>query len=691
MKKNITIILGIIFILILSVNLMVFPQNKAIPVIVDGDEVSYLHQEDKVAAKGNVVIKYKDIVINCNEVVYDVKENIALIKGEVKVSSGKGTVFGENVLYSFNKEEAQVDSIRVESFPLYGEAKKGEYTEDKYTLKNGFVTTCDSKTPHYRLTAKRITIYPGKKTVAKNVFLKIGKVPIFYLPYYSHPIDDKSFPVEIIPGKDGIWGYYTLTRWRYHLNKYNRGKILGDWYENRGIGKGITHYSNFLNFGEALFNVYQLNDKLYRKETVLKYPPYQRYKGQFSYNLQLENFSVVSEFNKFSDEDFMKDFFYREYEIDPHPLSYTLMDWAFYNSSLSLLVQKRVNRFYSETEYLPKLEYNRYKQKIFNEYPFYFESGASLANLSRKNANSGQDDDSLRLNFDNTLSYETKLGWLNINPYAGCLSSYYSKNVYGNENILRNAFKTGVSLSTNSYKVFDGPFSLLGETALKIRHIITPILTYGYIHSPTVSKSQLFQFDNIDDLERKESLIFALDNKFQAKNKLRHWDFLYFSPSLEYKLNEEGKGSYFDKAKMDLEFYPKKEISFNADSTYDCVDRVVKEANADLNFHAKNEKYIVSCGHRYARKESSQGTLGLTYEITPKLQFKNYLRYEYRTGDFKEQQYRLRRDLHCWWVDLGVDLDKEREVTVWIIFRVKAFPKVHIGFDHSYHGAKKSY
>jgi len=700
-----------IFFLILSIAITplevqkVFSQKNSIPVIVDGDQVSYLQKEDKVIAKGNVVLKYKEVTVNCDEAIYEVDKNIASLKGNVKITSEKGVVFADSALYNFATKEIQISTVRVESPPIYGEAKSGKgIYQTQYTLEDGFITTCNLKKPHYRLTAKRITIYPGKRVVAKNVILRIGNLPVFYLPYYSQYIKDRSFPLHVSLGKSKEWGYYILTRWRYYLSEENKGRIHLDWYQKRGEGIGVTYKSKSKNFGESLFKFYSIQDKLYREQernelfdvyperegTSFKYLEDDRYKTQFFYSWRpTSNLSIKSEFHKFSDKYFMKDFFYREYEVQPHPLSYTLADLAFHHSSLSLLIQKRANHFYTETEYLPKLEYNIFKQKVSPTYPFYIKSQISLANLSKKNANSDQDDDALRFHSHSVLSYETKLAWLNINPYLGCFTTYYSKNTFGKEDILRNAPETGVSLSTNLYKIFNRKFSLFGEKVSKLRHIITPILTYLYIHPPTVSKSHIFQFDSADDLERKESVVFKLDNKFQAKNSSRQWDFLYFSPSLEYKINEEGRGSYFDNVKMDLEFNPTQKLTLDADSNYDCRDRAFKEANVDLNF--QDEKYAFSFGHRYARKESSQSTFSLTCQLTPKLQFKNYLRYEYKTGDFKEQQYVLRRDLHCWWMDLGVDVDDESNVTVWLIFRIKAFPKVYIGFDHTYHGAKKSY
>jgi hypothetical protein len=705
------------FLLFLSLTFYTFSQEKLIPVVIDADEINYLQEKKKILARKNVKMKYKNIQLFCDEAEYDAVTNIAHIKGNVKIVRKDTIIYGEDIIYDFKANKATIHKIRIESEPLYGEAEEmekvgatEEIEKDKYLLKEGYITTCDLKDPHYRLVAKKVTIYPQEKVIAKNMFLKVGKIPIFYFPYYSHSLKDKSFPLQIVPGKSGEWGYYLLGRWRYNFDDNNKGNIHTDWYEERGLGVGVSHKVKSEKLGEWLIKYYFIEDRLYRlgkrkdlfdeyperSEILPKYLEDDRYKTQFSYSWSPTPYlSIRSEFHKFSDINFMKDFFYREYEIEPHPLSYALVDYSFGGSSLSLLVQKRANHFFEETEYLPQLEYNFYRKNLGNS-NFYLESKTTLGNLTHKNANSDVDNDALRFHTHNVLSFAKNIKWLYFNPYVGNYTTFYSKNAFGDENITRVAFESGINLSTKLYRIFDVDFSLFGEKIDKIRHILTPQVTYSYIHPPTVSANNLFQFDGIDELERKEAIIFKIDSKFQAKNEEKVWDFVYFSPSLEYQINKEKDGSFFDKIKSKLEIYPKEGISLVGNTEYDCRDRAFKEANIDINFSdVKNKRYSVSFGHRYLRDDSSQSTFSLTYQLTSKIQFKNYLRYEYTTGDFKQQQYILRFDLHCWWFDFGVDIDKQKEgvkdFNFWIIFRLKAFPDIHVGFDHTYHGGKRSY
>lgn len=730
-KKNFA---AIIFILSSFLPILVFSQEKVLPVEINGDEINYAQAEGTVFAKGHVIIKYKDMVLTSDEADYNANTNIANIKGNVKIVRKDTTIYGETVVYNFNRQEAKMVNMRMVSPPIYGKAKSaGSEGPNKYVLSSGYVTTCDLEKPHYRLMAKQIIAYPKVKVVAKNVVMTVGKMPVFYFPYLSVPLKDKAFPFQIIPGKSNDWGYYVLGRWRYHLNGQQRGRIILDWYEKRGIGKGISHHAKSKDYGEALVNYYNLEDDLYklenRKKLFERYPERQsidpkyleddRYKAQVSHTWQpTENLSTLSEFNKFSDEFFMKDFFTREYEIDPHPLSYNLTTYSFPKSSLSLLTQKRANHFFSEVEYFPQLEYDFYQQTL-GKTGLYFESKTTAGSLEQKFANSGLDYYSGRVYTKNILSRPQKLGWLYINPFVGNYSSFYSKTLVDEENIWRTTPTTGADVSTKLYKIFNTNFNFLGTPVKNMRHVITPTISYAYIRPPTVANSKIIQFDALDNLARNETVTITLYNKLQAKNNEKVWDFIYFSPSFEFQLKRkeqlsffdnigntlEKHGSYLNRIKSDLEIYLVDGVSFNGNTDFDALTDILKEANADVTFRdVKKDKYSVSVGHRYAveygsasdpRIHSSQSTLDFQYQLTSKLRFKNYLRYEYKTGEFQEQQYAIRQDLHCWWMDLGVNVDKQREgvrnLTFWVAFTLKDFPDLHVGFDQTYKGAKKSY
>ncbi len=321
----------LILLILLLVPFALLAEEKIVPVILDGDQVSYDYEKGLIVAKGNVHVKHKEIELFCDEATYDAKGHRAQIKGNVRMIREGATITGDEISYDFQTQDADIGGFKYVDPPVYGKADGAEKRgKEQYILREGQVTTCDLEEPHYQLIARRITVYPGQRIVARNIMLKVGNIPVFFFPYFSHVLKDRSFPGEVIPGKNSEWGIYLLTRWRYYLNETNRGKVLLDYYEDRGFGQGITHNIKSKSFGNTLVNLYRIEDELYsldkRNELFDDYPERasippkhlkdERYRMQFAHDWQpTDRLSIKSEYNKMSDEFFTKDFLNREYQI----------------------------------------------------------------------------------------------------------------------------------------------------------------------------------------------------------------------------------------------------------------------------------------------------------------------------------------------------------------------------------------
>ncbi len=472
---------------------------------------------------------------------------------------------------------------------------------------------------------------------------------------------------------------------------------------------GITHQLRSSAVGNLLLNGDFLDDKLYaeRKRDDLfqkhperavipdKYFSPDRYRAEAAYNWNATpQLDFVGEYNRLSDEAYRKDFFYNEYETEPHPMNYLLTSYALGRSSFSLLTQGAVNPFFTETEYLPQLSYDVYRQSLLGS-NFYFQSQTALGELGHHTAYSTVVDDfrAERAHSHNDLSYVQNFGIVRVTPYAGAYTTYYSQELDRERDVFRFAPETGVNFSSKFFKPLDWRGNFLGENIEKMRHILTPSIDYNYIRTPTVQGPRLYQFDSIDALARQEKVVFTLENKLQAKTSARTWDLLYFAPSAEYHIDDEGLGSHLDNVQSTLEFYPRPNFSFDNKIIYNCANHYLQEFDADFNFKdpGPNARYHIAMGNSYVHSDTSQGILDCAYKITPKLELSSYIRYEYKGAHFQEQQYKLRTDLHCWWLDICLDVARKGVMTLWFKLTLKDFPGIHFGFDHNYQGAKHEY
>jgi len=657
------------------------------PIICDGDRVEYLDAEKKVIGTGNVVIQYEEMKLTAQKVTVDMQTRKAQASGNVTLHQGENVFRAENISYDFEAKKGTLINAQVTSSPWHGKCKEAEQvSENEIILKNGYITTCDKTPPHYSLKTKRIKIYLGDKIEAKNVSLCAGPAPVMFIPFYTHPIHDKKPEVTFLPGHKKDWGAYLLTAWRYYLNKDQQGKIHLDQRQKKGFAGGLTHNYNFDKFGKGLINGYYMQERDREKNEGM-HAERQRYRFQLRHKWDIdEKTQALAEYHEFTDASFTKDYFYREeYEEDPQPKTYLSLIRANPNYSLTLLTQKRANRFFDQTEYLPQASFNAKNLKL-GTMPLYYKGEVNIASLAKKNASSGIDDDVLRLDTYDELSYALNtLDVVSLKPYLGTRQTWYSRDSFGEEDINRGAFYTGLDLSTRFYKVYEVESKFLDIPIHSLRHILNPIINYEYIHDPTVSSSNLAEFDDIDTISGESKMKFSIENKLQTKpdpDEILDLATLIFGT--EYLFKPE-QGSELSDITADLEINPSDRFLLESDASFDPHASKIKLANIDF-VTKKGEDWKLGIGHRYQRGESNELTFDGLHPVTDKIKLHCYQRYQFQTKDLKEQEYGRSFDLHCWVADLNYN--ESDGSSFWLTFKLKAFPETPFKIGTTYHKPK---
>jgi len=238
----------------------------------------------------------------------------------------------------------------------------------------------------------------------------------------------------------------------------------------------------------------------------------------------------------------------------------------------------------------------------------------------------------------------------------------------------------------------------LGMEIDGLRHIITPTIRYSYNHEPTIKTSKLKQIDATDAIDTNNSAVLELTNKLQTKRLGKTVDFANLKVSSIYTFynvdpqTQVRSHGHFQDILFDLELIPNSRMRFDADATYSNSGDYFSNANYDLNFNLGKERSF-GLGQRYQRTGSNEITYNLNWPLNPKWRFSFYQRYNLG-GDpalskgFREQEYTISRDLHCWVVDISLNIKKNEGTTIWLIFRLKAFPEMEFGFNQSYHSPK---
>jgi len=664
-----------LFVLFFLLNPFVHPQKKKeiLPIKVEADKIEYFTEKNLINAIGNVVITYKDVRLTCQKAQVNTKTKDVLAEGKVLVKTTSGKILKcKKILYNLDKKTGKIFKSRWEAAPFYGFSEISEQISQKHLVaKKAWISTCDLEKPHWKLCAKRVDIYPQDKIIAKNVVMKILDIPVFYFPVYIQPLKDRVFRFGIIPGRDKEWGLYLLTYYRYYLTEALKGKLRLDWRENWGIAEGIDADLDLKEKGAV-------NLKLYCTDEEKKLNGFFRYRVDLSSKMNLfKGMYLVTEFHKFKDKEFLKDYFYPEYEKRPFPESYFYISKNFKSASVGLEVKKRANHFFTVTEFLPKVWFKIYNYNFKN---FYYDSELEFVNFNKKYASSDLDIDCLRAFFSQRISFPKQVKGFTFLLYTGSDIGFYSK-TKDTENVTKSSFKSGVSLNTSLFKIYEFPKFFL-------RHIVEPKVSFDFINKPTFEKDRLFIFDSKDKIDYIKKFTFTLNNFVDMKRESLKKRLLKSEIEVDYFLDSYQEKGFKD-LKEKLEFFIFRKIRFKNDLTYSLKEHHLLNTSSDFTFPL-SQKIKLNVGHYFSRDISNSLTAQIDFSPNYKWQFRYYQRYDFKRGEFSYHQFKIRRDLHCWFCDVIITRDQNKNWGFYIAFRLKAFPNIGVDFETTYHGPGSS-
>jgi LPS-assembly protein len=113
-----------------------------------------------------------------------------------------------------------------------------ENGQDNYRIVDGSMTNCRLPHPDWKILARSIHMQDNRATTS-NAYLKLLGVPIFYLPWLSHPTDEggrqSGFLFPVIPSNyNSIRGYTMGEQFYWVINRSMDAVIGTEYYSKRG-------------------------------------------------------------------------------------------------------------------------------------------------------------------------------------------------------------------------------------------------------------------------------------------------------------------------------------------------------------------------------------------------------------------------------------------------------------------------
>jgi lipopolysaccharide assembly outer membrane protein LptD (OstA) len=684
-------------------------------------EASYDLETGRMTGTGGVVVRYGETVLTADTVSVDQATGDTLAEGRVRIQHQGQIWVGERIRYNFFTRQMQSESFRTGAAPLFasGRQLQGDTTNGVYDARSATLTTDDYETPFLVVKARSLRVIPGDRITAKGATVHVGKVPVFYWPYYSRKIGQRQNQFLFLPGYRSAYGPYLYTGYHWYLSDELDLALHTDYRSKRGPGVGPELHFDYGMWGRGNLNYYYAYDRDPGQDAQGEDIDRNRQTFQFDYlGNPGTNFFVKGKFSYESDPVFRKDFFESAFQEDPQPITFGQVRQHWNDITLEAYAQPRLNDFYDTVERLPEVRLNVMPAPVAS-LPFVYESQNSFGHYERlftqTNSLPTPDVEGGRLDTFHQVSLPFNLfGWLNVVPRAGGRATYYTEtvsNVAATEAGTRGVFNTGVALSTKASRLWPGAHSRTFDID-GLRHILQPQVNYAYVPTPDRLPSELPQYDyalqsffplpidypdfnSIDAIDAQNVVRLGLRNKLQTRradgmDHLVAWDVF-----IDWRLEPQQEQSRFSNLYSDLVLRPRSWLSLRSQFQLDVDFGYFEQALNSITL-SPGSRWSIRLSQWYLREsywggsavEEPGNNTFLTrfyYRFNENWGFRMSHRFEETEGRLEEQYYTLYRDLRSFTAALTFrvrsPVGEPEDFSVALTLSLKASPRYELGDD----------
>ena len=515
---------------ILSLTLS-FSLRAALPELSSIEPLQFDEDSQRLVARGDARLEFDDTRIQADRITYYQDYMLADANGNVTITQEGQRLLADRISFDVSGNVFSVDKLRTGKWPYYISGLSGGGTIEDSTVEESKLYYGNPGPFSLNINAKKVQYTSdnlGQSISLDGATLRLGDMPFFYLPSYSHRLGENIGMVDFNIGSDSSLGQYLQTTTLFPLNSWLRVGANIDYYSERGILAGPTsqyvYHSPTQSIRGALTTGY-INDKGDASE--LKFDnlnrPIEQNRGFAEWrhkHTQGERFAATASLSYWEDSEVTRDFRDDIFNENQRPDTFFEAAYSGENFILSAFSRFRPNDFQLIQERLPEIRFDLLPSEILDT-GIYHRTSASYVQL-RENFDGNiplPDIEKKSERVDLTYRVERLFNlkdWLTLTPLAGARLSNYSDQKINDlavkKKYSREIFELGFDLQARAYASYPTINETWGVDGL--RHIVRPVARYRYYSDP----------DDINEIAAIDRKVFDLNRPLLDLSDLRNID-----------------------------------------------------------------------------------------------------------------------------------------------------------------------
>ncbi|MDT8318815.1 MAG: LPS assembly protein LptD, partial [bacterium] len=642
---------------------------------------SYDKAEESLKAEGNVEVTQGNTLIKSDALNYNKASGSMTATGPVSISVNKDLITGDRLDYNSNSKALTISNskifIKEGNYHISGK-KLTKEGENKYSIAEGSFTTCDGPSPSWLIRASKVDVEIGEYLFAKHARFHIKKLPVLYLPWLAAPVKTERQSGLLAPefGYSDVEGFIYNQPFFWAISRNSDATFTLNHKSKLATGGKLDYRYIRRRGSDGELNLEYMDERSPQRKKRWLWS--QRHKEQLSPTLY-----TTFDLNFISDSDFLLDYA-EDSDISSRQFlrskATVVKNWVNYSLITGFIYRKNLHiKEESTLQNLPEVILSGKSSKIGNT-PLHFKLESRFDNFWRETSDessglySGQ-----RLDIHPTLLLPFSPGNIfELTTKLGLRETVYYTDRDEERQQTREIYDFEVDFSIPLSRVYGVNL----EDEDRLRHTVEPQLTYSFI--PEVNQAKLPSYDAIDNIVKRNSIRFALNNYIVTKKvedeNAKYNRLIDLSIYSDYDLNEaerelsqpEDERRPWGDLITQLKIKGEENFTINSELRYDTYLSQTKYISADLSTKTANDnKFKLS--YRYDLNSD------LTY-MDSSFRYKTFSfmdvayrgKYSITERDFLENSYGVMLTRQCWSITISY-LEKKapREHRIYALINLK--------------------
>jgi len=468
-------------------------------------------------ATGQVEIHYLDMHLKADEVQGNNETQDVQGQGNVYFEQGAQKIWAERFTFNLATKTGTFYQVKGRADPgfIFEAAEVEKLTEDKYRVKDGYVTACEDKVPKWSFRVPEAFFRLDHQVTLRHTIFRIKKIPLFYSPYLYAPITQTKRQTGFLIPSTGS----STTRGRsvsdaFFLTLGRSADLLAtaEYYSLRGMAGGLEFNARPSERSRIFAHGFFAKDRLGQGGQS----------AQIISDTQFENgFRAVADVYAVSSPVFRQvygDSFYNI--VRPDEVSSGFLTRNFSTYSFNVFGERRLTEFPDRavtSRTFPSFNLSGHSRQV-KDWPLYLSFDASIEGLSRSDGHRSTPPVVQRFDVNPRLTLPIiKSRVFSFTPSFGFRQTFYSDQEspeaptgISPKNLVRSAFDFEGRFNGPSFeKVFES-----GERRYK--HVVESEVVYRYIDG--VSEfDRVIRFDEHDILSDSNEVEYSINNRFFSR------------------------------------------------------------------------------------------------------------------------------------------------------------------------------